>query len=287
MDKEVTKGSDITEGLPRVEELFEARIPKNPAVLAMVSGTVKFCGKSKGKRIIIITDEQEREFKHLIPMGKNLLVRDGDKVEAGEELCDGEKNPHDILNILGENALQSYLMNEVLKVYKKVDVRINDKHIGVIIRQMLRKVEIAHVGDTKFILGSQEDKVKFQEENKRVIEAKGAPAVARSKLLGITKASLAIESFLSAASFQETTKVLTKAAIEGKTDHLHGLKENLLIGHLIPAGTGNKMYRNVKLYNDQNEDLDLMVQEVLEKRKQEALEAAESGPKQRSIEELE
>ena len=282
-----TKGSDITEGLPRVEELFEARIPKNPAVLAMVSGTVKFCGKSKGKRIIIITDEQDREFKHLIPMGKNLLVRDGDKVEAGEELCDGEKNPHDILNILGENALQSYLMNEVLKVYKKVDVRINDKHIGVIIRQMLRKVEIAHVGDTKFILGSQEDKVRFQEENKRVIDAKGAPAVARSKLLGITKASLAIESFLSAASFQETTKVLTKAAIEGKTDHLHGLKENLLIGHLIPAGTGNKMYRNVKLYNDQNEDLDLVVQEVLEKRKQEAQEAAENGPKQRSIEDLE
>ena len=287
LDKEVTKGSDITEGLPRVEELFEARIPKNPAVLALVSGTVKFCGKSKGKRIIVITDEQDREFKHLIPMGKNLLVRDGDRVEAGEELCDGEKNPHDILNILGENALQSYLMNEVLKVYKKVDVRINDKHIGVIIRQMLRKVEIAHVGDTKFILGSQEDKVKFQEENKRVIEANGAPAVARSKLLGITKASLAIESFLSAASFQETTKVLTKAAIEGKTDHLHGLKENLLIGHLIPAGTGNKMYRNIKLYNGQNEDLDLVVQEVLEKRKQEAQEAAESGPKQRSIEELE
>ena len=287
MDKDVTKATDITGDLPRVEELFEARIPKNPAVLAMVSGTVKFCGKSKGKRIIIITDEQEREFKHLVPMGKNLLVRDGDKVEAGEKLCDGEKNPHDILNILGENALQSYLMNEVLKVYKKVDVRINDKHIGVIIRQMLRKVEIAHVGDTKFILGSQEDKVKFQEENKRVIEANGASAVARSKLLGITKASLAIESFLSAASFQETTKVLTNAAIEGKTDHLHGLKENLLIGHLIPAGTGNKMYRNVKLYNNQNEDLDLEVQEELERRKQEAIAAAERGPKQRSIEELE
>ena len=198
MDKEVTKGSDITEGLPRVEELFEARIPKNPAVLAMVSGTVKFCGKSKGKRIIIITDEQDREFKHLIPMGKNLLVRDGDKVEAGEELCDGEKNPHDILNILGENALQAYLMNEVLKVYKKVDVRINDKHIGVIIRQMLRKVEIVHVGDTKFILGSQEDKVKFQSENKRIIDANGAPAVAKSKLLGITKAS-----WLSSPSFPQ------------------------------------------------------------------------------------
>jgi DNA-directed RNA polymerase subunit beta' len=287
MDKNMTKATDITGDLPRVEELFEARIPKNPAVLAMVSGTVKFYGKSKGKRNIIITDEQGREFKHLVPMGKNLLVRDGDKVEAGEKLCDGEKNPHDILNILGENALQSYLMNEVLKVYKKVGVRINDKHIGVIIRQMLRKVEIAHVGDTKFILGSQEDKVKFQEENKRVIEAKGAPAVARSKLLGITKASLAIESFLSAASFQETTKVLTNAAIEGKMDHLHGLKENLLIGHLIPAGTGNKMYRNVKLYNKQNEDLDLVVQEVLERRKQEAQEAAESGPKQRSIDELE
>jgi len=285
--KESSKASDITGGLPRVENLFEARIPTNPAVLAQVSGTVKFSGKSKGKRIIIITDEQEREFKHLVPMGKNLLVRDGDKVEAGEELCDGEKNPHDILNILGENALQSYLMNEVLKVYKKVDVSINDKHIGVIIRQMLRKIEIAHVGDTNFILGSQEDKVKFQEENRRVQAAGGAPAVAKPQLLGITRASLAIESFLSAASFQETTKVLTKAAIEGKSDHLHGLKENLLIGHLIPAGTGNKKYRNVKLYDSQNEDLDVVVQEVLERRKQEAQEAAENGPRQRSLEELE
>ena len=285
--KESAKASDITGGLPRVEELFEARAPKNPAVLAQVSGLVKFSGKSKGKRIIIIIDEQGREFKHLIPMGKNLLVRDGDMVKAGEDLCDGEKDPHDILEIQGENALQSYLMNEVKAVYRTQGVSINDKHIGVIIRQMMRKVEIVSVGDTKFILGHQEDKFKFHEENKRVIEAGGEPAVAKPLFLGITRASLTIDSFLSAASFQETTRVLTNAAIAGKTDYLHGLKENLLIGHLIPAGTGNKKYRDMKLYNDQSEDLDAAVQEIIEQRKRAEQEAAENEPKQHSIEELE
>ena len=178
-------------------------------------------------------------------------------------------------------------MNEVKAVYRTQGVSINDKHIGVIIRQMMRKVEIAYVGNTKFILGHQEDKFKFHEENKRVIEQGGAPAIAKPLFLGITRASLTIDSFLSAASFQETTRVLTNAAIAGKTDYLHGLKENLLIGHLIPAGTGNKKYRSMKLYNDQSEDLDVAVQEIIEQRKRAEQEAAENEPKQHSIEELE
>jgi DNA-directed RNA polymerase subunit beta' len=265
--KESAKAMDITSGLPRVSELFEARKPKSPAVLAQVSGTVYFKGIVKGKRVVIVRDAFEKEYKHLIPMTKRLLVRDGDTVEAGEALSVGAVNPHDVLHILGESTLQRYLMDEIQQVYRLQGVSINDKHIGVIIRQMMRKVEIVAVGDTKFIYGQMVDKYRFHEENNRVIAEGGQPAVARPMFQGITKASLNIDSFLSAASFQETTRVLTNAAIAGSTDYLRGLKENIIIGHPIPAGTGMKRYRGVKLFDEEQQDLDLYVQEILEKRK--------------------
>ena len=265
--KESAKAMDITGGLPRVGELFEARKPKNPAVLAMVSGKVSIKGNIKNKRVIVVTDKFNKEYKHLVPMGRRLLVRDNDIVEAGELLCDGSKNPHDILNILGEQACQAFLMDEVQQVYRLQGVTINDKHIGVIIRQMMKKVEIVNPGDTRFIYGQQVDKYRFHEENARVMKEGGQPAVARPMLLGITRASLKIDSFFSAASFQETTKVLTDAAIAGSTDALRGLKENVIIGHLIPAGTGMRQYKSIKLSDGEHEDLDGFVEEILEKRK--------------------
>jgi DNA-directed RNA polymerase subunit beta' len=268
--KESAKASDITSGLPRVSELFEARKPKSPAVLAQVAGTVYFKGIVKGKRVVTVEDAFGKEYKHLIPMTKRLLVRDGDTVEAGEALCMGAVNPHDVLFIKGESHLQRYLMDEIQQVYRLQGVSINDKHIGVIIRQMMRKVEIVAVGDTRFIYGQTVDKYRFHEENHRVIAEGGQPAVARPMFQGITKASLNIDSFLSAASFQETTRVLTNAAIAGSTDYLRGLKENIIIGHPIPAGTGMKRYRDVKLFDEESQDLDLYVQEILEKRKLEA-----------------
>ena len=267
--KESSKTNDITGGLPRVSELFEARKPKNPTVLAQISGTVQFKGVSKGKRVVVVKDDYDKLFEHLVPMNKRLLVRDGDTVEAGEQLCDGARNPHDILAILGENALQNYLMDEIQQVYRAQGVTINDKHIGIIVRQMLRKVEIVSVGDTRFIYGQQVDKYKFHEENERVIKEGAQPAIARPMFQGITKASLNIDSFISAASFQETTRVLTNAAIAGIRDGLRGLKENVIIGHMIPAGTGIRNYRNVKLFDDNTADLDLQMEEILERRKQE------------------
>ncbi|MCL2209574.1 MAG: DNA-directed RNA polymerase subunit beta' [Treponema sp.] len=268
--KESAKAMDITSGLPRVSELFEARKPKSSAVLAQVSGTVYFRGIVKGKRKVIVTDAFGRETSHLIPMSKRLLVRDGDSVEAGETLCMGAINPHDVLFIQGESKLQRYLMDEIQQVYRLQGVSINDKHIGVIIRQMMRKVEIRKVGDTKFIYGSSVDKYRFHEENARVIAEGGQPAIAQPMFQGITKASLNIDSFLSAASFQETTRVLTNAAIAGSTDYLRGLKENIIIGHPIPAGTGMKRYRNIKLFDEDSQDLDEYMQEILDRRKQEA-----------------
>ena len=265
--KESVKTRDITGGLPRVGELFEARRPRSIAVLARVSGTVRFRAIIKGKRLLVVEDEFGGEFKHLVPMGKHLLVRDGDMVEAGDRLCDGAKDPHDILDILGENELQSFLVDEVQEVYRLQGVDINDKHIGVIVRQMMRKVEIISVGDTGFIFGQQVDKYRFNEENTRVMRAGGQAAIARPLLLGITRASLSIDSFISAASFQETTKVLTNAAIAGSRDELRGLKENVIIGHLIPAGTGMKKYRNITLTEDDSQDLDVSVQTVMEARK--------------------
>ena len=267
MTKEATKSQDITGGIPRVTELFEARRPKVPSVLAQISGVVKFKGIQKAKRIVTVEDEFGKVFEHLVPTNKHMIVRDGDHVEAGEPLCDGAPNPADILAILGENALQNFLMKEIDAVYRAQGVSINDKHIGVIIRQMLRKVEIVAVGDTKFIFGQQVDKYKFHEENRRVIANGGQPAVARPMYQGITKAALNVDSFISAASFQETTRVLTNAAISGATDGLHGIKENVAIGHMIPAGTGIRNYKNIKLFDGSDKDLDIQMEEILERRK--------------------
>jgi DNA-directed RNA polymerase subunit beta' len=269
LPRESVKTRDITGGLPRVGELFEARKPKNPAVQAKVSGIVSFRGLLKGKRVIVVTDPYGKEFKHLVPMGKHLLVRDGDHVEAGEQLCDGNIDPHDVLQILGEQALQSYLVNEIQEVYRLQGVNINDKHIGVIIRQMMKKIEIMQVGDTNFIFGQQIDRYKFNQENRKVIREGGQPAIARPLLLGITKASLNIDSFISAASFQETTRVLTNASIKGSRDHLHGLKENVIIGHLIPAGTGIRAYNDIKLLDENMEDLDVQVNRIIEEKRRE------------------
>ncbi len=261
------KTNDITGGLPRVSELFEARKPKVPCVLAQISGTVQFKGITKGKRVIVVEDEYGKQLEHVVPMTRRLLVRDGDQVVAGEQLCDGAASAHDILAILGENALMDYLMNEIQGVYSAQGVTIADKHIGVIVRQMLRKVEIVSVGDTRFIYGQQVDKYHFREENKRIMAEGGQPAVARPMFQGITKAALATDSFISASSFQETTRVLTNAAIKGEEDQLRGLKENVIIGHMIPAGTGIKNYRNVKLYDSFDHDLDAQMEEVLERRR--------------------
>ena len=267
--KESVKTRDITGGLPRVGELFEARRSKSPAVLAKIGGVVQFKGISKGKRAISVVDPFDNEYKHAVPMGKHLLVRDGDTVEAGELLCDGGIDPHDILQILGENELQRYLVNEIQEVYRLQGVKINDKHIGVIIRQMMKKIEIVGVGDTTFIYGQQVDRHTFNAENSKVIREGGQPAVAQPLLLGITRASLNIDSFISAASFQETTRVLTNASIAGSSDRLSGLKENVIIGHLIPAGTGMREYREVKLFDENMENLDIKIQRILEQRRQE------------------
>ena len=264
--KAAAKTNDITGGIPRVTELFEARKPKNPAVLARISGNVKFKGITKSKRVIVVTDDFGKEYEHLIPTNKHMIVRDGDRVKAGEQLCDGSPNPSDILEILGENALQNYLMDEILAVYRTQSVDINDKHIGIIIRQMLRKIEIVAVGDTRFIFGQQVDKYKVHAENKRIIQEGGQPAIGRPMFLGITKAALNVDSFISAASFQETTKVLTNAAISGQTDGLYGIKENVAIGHMIPAGTGIRNYKNVKLYDSSDVDLDAKMEEILAQR---------------------
>ena len=267
LPKEASKSQDITGGIPRVTELIEARKPKNQSVLAQISGRVKFKGITKAKRIVEVEDAFGHVYTHLVPTSKHMIVRDGDEVVAGEQLCDGSPNPADILAILGENALQNYLMDEIQSVYRAQGVDINDKHIGIIVRQMLRKVEVVSVGDTKFIFGQQVDKFKFHEENRRVIAEGGQPAVARPMYQGITKAALNVDSFISAASFQETTRVLTNAAIAGASDGLHGIKENVAIGHMIPAGTGIKNYKNVKLYDSSDKDLDVQMEEILEKRR--------------------
>ena len=274
--KEASKANDITLGLPRVSELFEARKPKNPAVISQIAGTVKFGKIVKGKRTVIVEDEYGKEFNHFVPMTKRLLVRDGDTVEAGEKLSDGSIDAHDVLSVLGEDSLQNFLMDEIQSVYRAQGVDINDKHIGTIIRQMLKKVEIVSVGDTKFIYGQSVDKYTFHEENERVIEEGGQPAIARPMFQGITKAALATDSFISASSFQETTRVLTNAAIAGSIDHLHGLKENVIIGHMIPAGSGMRQYHNVKLSDSSTADLDAKMEEILEQRRIEKVFAAET-----------
>jgi len=253
MPRETTKTKDITGGLPRVAELFEARKPKEFAVISEIDGIVSFGKDTKGKRKVVVTPEVGEAREYLIPKGKHISVHEGDYVKAGEALMDGSSNPHDILTILGEKALAKYLVDEVQEIYRLQGVRINDKHIEVIVRQMLRRVRIKEVGDTDFLIGDQVEKWRFEEENERVLGEGGQPAVAEPLLLGITKASLSTESFISAASFQETTKVLTEAAINGKVDRLVGLKENVIMGRLIPAGTGVSKYSGMEAVTDEPE----------------------------------
>jgi len=243
MPRETTKTKDITGGLPRVAELFEARLPKEQAIVTEIDGMVEFKGAHKGMRVVVVKGSSESR-EYLIPKGKHVSVHEGDWVKAGEPLMDGAINPHSILDILGPNELQRYLVDEVQKVYRLQGVAINDKHIEVIVRQMMKKVRIEDSGDTSLLIGEQVDRLVFQEENAKV-KAKGKkPAQGKPLLLGITKASLATESFISAASFQETTRVLTEAAINGSVDELRGLKENVIMGRLIPTGTGIAKYRN-------------------------------------------
>ncbi|RNC69374.1 MAG: DNA-directed RNA polymerase subunit beta' [Desulfuromonadales bacterium] len=251
--RETTKTKDITGGLPRVAELFEARKPKDFAVISEIDGIVTFGKDAKGKRKVIVTPEIGEPKEYLIPKGKHISVHENDYVRAGEALMDGSSNPHDILRVLGLKELAKYLVDEVQEVYRLQGVKINDKHIEVIVRQMLRRVRIKDVGETTFLIDDQLERWAFEEENERALVKGGRPAIAEPLLLGITKASLSTESFISAASFQETTKVLTQAAIEGKVDQLRGLKENVIMGRLIPAGTGLSRYRNLKLVVEQSE----------------------------------
>jgi DNA-directed RNA polymerase subunit beta' len=245
--RETTKTKDITGGLPRVAELFEARKPKDPAIISEIDGRVEFAGTTKGLRKIVVHGEAEDAKEYLIPRGKHVTVLDGDEIKAGEPLMDGPINPHDILHVKGSDALEKYLVNEVQEVYRLQGVGINDKHIEVIVRQMLRRVRVESVGSTTFLAGEHVDKALFEKENRRVRAQGGAPATAEALLLGITKASLSTDSFISAASFQETTKVLTEASINGARDELRGLKENVIMGRLIPAGTGLRWYRETRI----------------------------------------
>jgi len=248
--RETTKTKDITGGLPRVAELFEARKPKDFAVITEIDGKVNFGKDSKGKRKVIVTPEIGEPKEYLIPKGKHISVHEGDYVRAGEPLMDGSSNPHDILRVLGVKELAKYLVDEVQEVYRLQGVKINDKHIEVIVRQMLRRVRIKDVGDTNLLIDDQVERWVFEEENNKAFAESKRSATAEPLLLGITKASLSTESFISAASFQETTKVLTQAAIEGKVDLLRGLKENVIMGRLIPAGTGLARYRNLRLQQE-------------------------------------
>jgi len=260
MPRDAAKVQDITGGLPRVAELFEARKPKDHAIISEIEGEVSFGKDTKGKRKVIVTPynmegqpmtEQSREY--LIPKGKHLQVQPGDRVRPGEALQDGPPNPHDILRVKGERELAAWLVNEIQQVYRLQGVTINDKHIEVIVRQMLRRVRVKDVGDTHFLIDEQVEKQIFENENEKVLARGGKPATAEPLLLGITKASLSTESFISASSFQETTKVLTEASIQGKTDDLRGLKENVIMGRLIPAGTGLPAYRRLKVQVDKGD----------------------------------
>jgi DNA-directed RNA polymerase subunit beta' len=245
--RETTKTKDITGGLPRVVELFEARKPRETAVIAEINGAVKYGEVTKGQRKIYVVGDDGEQREYSLPRGVHINVQEGEKVKAGEPLMDGPRNPHDILDVLGEKELQKYLVNEIQEVYRLQGVNINDKHLEVIVRQMMRWVKVEDIGDTEFLPEEVVDKFKFRGENQRVVEAGQRPAQGKAILLGITKASLSTDSFISAASFQETTRVLTEAAINGKVDYLRGLKENVIMGRLVPAGTGMEYYRRVKI----------------------------------------
>jgi DNA-directed RNA polymerase subunit beta' len=246
--RKTSKTKDITGGLPRVAELFEARRPKDAAEISKIDGIVDFGPSVRGKRCIVIKDQQTGvEEEHLIPIGKHVIVFKGDYVRKGQQLTEGPIDPHEILDICGPQELQEHLVNEVQEVYRLQGVMINDKHIEIIVRQMLRKVRVTEPGDTTFLWGEQVDKLEFEEENGRVEKMGGKPAEAQPVLLGITKASLETESFLSAASFQDTTRVLTEAATRARVDYLRGFKENVIMGHIIPAGTGFDLHRKARL----------------------------------------
>jgi len=264
--RETTKTKDITGGLPRVAELFEARKPREFAVISEIDGTVSYGKDAKGKRKVIITPDVGEDKEYLIPKGKHVSVQEGDRIQAGEALMDGVHNPHDLLAIKGEKALARYLVDEVQEVYRLQGVKINDKHMEIIVRQMLRRVKVKDPGDTSFIADEQVERHRFQEENERIVSKGGKPAIGEPMLLGITKASLSTQSFISAASFQETTRVLTEASLAGKIDYLRGLKENVIMGRLIPAGTGLPMYRKlgIKVANDES-SVELESQETDEK----------------------
>ena len=246
--RQLSKTKDITGGLPRVAELFEARQPKDPAIISHIDGIVELGGTTKGMRKVKVIPPVGKEREYTIPPGKHLNVHSGDRVIAGHLLTDGPVIPKDILEVQGENALRKYLLDEVQQVYRLQGVRTNDKHIEVIVRQMLRKVKIKDdSGDTAFLAHQEVDKIRFQEENERTQSKGGRPAEAVPILQGITKAALSTESFIAAASFQQTTRVLTEAALSGKRDYLRGLKENVIIGHLVPAGTGAAYYQDTQV----------------------------------------
>jgi DNA-directed RNA polymerase subunit beta' len=261
--RETTKTKDITGGLPRVVELFEARRPKEPAIITEIDGLIEYGPITKGLRKIIVRSEDNEVREYLIPRYTHVNVQDGEKVHAGDPLIDGPINPHDVLAILGEKELQRYMVDKIQEVYRSQNVAINDKHIEVVVRQMMRSVKIEEVGDTEFLIDEQVDRFRFTEENERVIAAGGEPAIGRPLLLGITKASLSTDSLISAASFQETTRVLTEAAISGKVDSLRGLKENVIVGRLIPAGTGMSYYRDVVLEKEDIPEIEPVVEEFL------------------------
>jgi len=254
LPRATTKTKDITGGLPRVAELFEVRKPKETAVLTQIDGYVGIAKGTKGKQKVTVTNAEVNEKReYLIPKGRHINVYEGDYVRAGEKLTGGSENPQDILNIKGEVALASYLVDEVQQVYRLQGVRINDKHIEVIVRQMMKRVKVTDSGDSNFIMEEHVDRTEFADVNRALVEEGAQPAQGEPLILGITKASLSTDSFISAASFQETTKVLTEAGIRGKVDTLRGLKENVIMGRLIPAGTGIAQYRNIEVQSDLEE----------------------------------
>ncbi len=260
--RETTRTKDITGGLPRVVELFEARKPRDPAIISKIDGVVRFGEVSKGQRKVYVTADNGQEEEYSVPRGVYVNVQEGERLRAGDPLIDGPRSPHDVLEVLGERAVQMYLVNEIQEVYRLQGVTISDKHIETIVRQMLRWVKIEEVGDTAFLVDQQTDRFRFNEENQKTLMNGGRPAIGRSLLLGITKASLSTDSFISAASFQETTRVLTEASINGSIDTLRGLKENVIVGRLIPAGTGMEYYRNVQLSPELEEAAAQVQQEV-------------------------
>jgi DNA-directed RNA polymerase subunit beta' len=264
LPQESSKTRDITGGLPRVADLFEARKPKESSVLAETDGVVSFGKETKGKQRLIITDEEAVEHEVLVPKWRHIVVFEGEHVQKGETVVEGMPSPHDILRLLGVSALASYITNEVQEVYRLQGVKINDKHIEVIVRQMLRKADITEPGDTQFLRGEQVDRARVLIENEACEAEDKAPASWTPVLLGITKASLATESFISAASFQETTRVLTEASVTGKLDELRGLKENVIVGRLIPAGTGFSYHQDRRRRRDQEALPEVLTPEAVE-----------------------